>query len=319
LRETTLLAANKNKQHRISSQRGTAIVAALFVVSLVAAAAIAMMARLNTDIQRTSLLLNANQAEQYAEGSVMWAIEQLTNNWQQKKPGQLIDKMPIQSKTEKIHGFEIISTITDMQGGVNINENNNKTLLMQLLKTVEPKLTPSAATEIATAIDDWIASGSNTDLFDNYYAKQTPPYHAAHQLMISTSELTLIKGITPALFLKLQPYVTALPPLTPININTATLPVLMSLSPSLTADAAKAIILHRQQTPFLTEQSFLSFDIVKNNRIPLEKITVTSNYFLVKTNVKINEQNITLYTLLNRYIKKSKPTVIILWQMKGTM
>src|SRR6185437_2996706 len=103
---------------------------------------------------------------------------------------------------------------------------------------------------------------------------------------------------------------------TKININNATAPVLMCLSKTLTLASANAIIAKRNQTPFTSVQSFLALDILKNNPITENQITTISSYFLVKTSVKVEEQEILLYTLLQRIEKNSHPYEVMLWQSK---
>jgi general secretion pathway protein K len=137
--------------------------------------------------------------------------------------------------------------------------------------------------------------------------------------MASVSEIRLVQGMTPALYSALLPYIIALPEPTPINIGSASAPVFMSLNPKLTATSARAIDLYRKQNPFTTLDKFQNFDIIKNTPITPAKITITSNYFLVKTSVKVGQQQTILYTLLKRTAEKSKPTVTVLWQTKGTL
>ncbi len=50
--------------------------------------------------------------------------------------------------------------------------------------------------------------------------------------MVSTSELLAVKGMTKELYLALRDYVSALPKMTPINVNTAPEPVFRFRSPN---------------------------------------------------------------------------------------
>ncbi len=143
------------------------------------------------------------------------------------------------------------------------------------------------------------------------------PYRAAHRMMYTPSELRLVKGVTPTLYNSLQPFVTALPEVTQININTAPAEVLMLLSPTMTPDIAKSIVALRSGKPFVTPQAFADSDIAKNHQITADKVTVLSSYFLVVTNVTIENQHLVLYTLLQRAVKDKKAIVNILWQSKG--
>lgn len=303
-------------------QRGTAIIVALFVVSLVAIAATIMIERTHIDIHRSELILNNNQANLYAEGAIAWAKDQLSNDWKFQQKNQLIDKTPIVMPEKKMNGAVITSTIYDMQGYFNINnltDQKYQNNFLRLLQAVSPKINMDTAKAITSTTMDWISSTARNITLEEYYAKLKPSYRAPHRPMVNASELRLVKGMTPELFNALLPYITALPPPTTVNINNAAAPVLMSLSQTMSPDAAKAIITYRQTSPFATMQSFLNFDIVKNNPIEENKITVTSEYFLVETHVTIGQQQTTIYTALQRATKEKEPKVIVLWQSMGTL
>ncbi len=304
-------------------QQGAAIIVALFVTSLVAIAAIAMIERLRINLRSTELITYNLQANLLAQGSLVWAMEQLNTNWRQKKPNQLIDLTPIQSPVNQVGNARISGTIFDAQGHFNLNNLSDagaKDDFIRLVVAAYPKMGVQGAREITAAIAYWIAAGAINNVFDDYYAKATsPPYRVPHRPMASVSELRLVKGVTAELYAALSPYVTALPEATPININNAAIPVLMSLSPTLTRDAAKTIVMQVKSAPFPTTQHFEQFAIIKNNPIPENKITVNSSYFLVKSSVKVEQQEATLYTLLHRIVKEEKPTEIVIWQSKGTL
>ena len=173
----------------------------------------------------------------------------------------------------------------------------------RLLHAVMPTITKEDAHTIALAAHDWISPGANDSVLNEYYSKCNPPYRAPHRLMISISELRLVKGVTAEIFDALSPYITALPQLTQININNAAPPVLMSLSPTLTLAAAKTVENFRRQTPFINIDMFTNFDVIKNNLISRDKIEILSSYFLVETNVTVGEQQVMLLTLLQRVIQ----------------
>jgi general secretion pathway protein K len=306
----------------LSRQRGAAIIVALFVTSLVVIASVAMIMRLRIDLRHTELVINAIQGNDDAQGSIDWAMEQLNNNWKQKKPDHIVDQTPIQSPLDQVNHADIISTIYDAQGRFNINDLTNKQYIddfSSLITFVQPTIDHDTAHAMTLAVIDWISSGVQNTELDNYYFKLNPAYRAPHRLMVSVSELRLVKGITPEIYKALLPYVIALPEITKININNAAIPVLMCLSKTLTPTSAKTIIAKRNQTPFPNTQSFLALDILKNNPVPEEKITTISSYFLVETNVKVGQQTIRLTTLLQRIEKNAVPREIVLWQSKGTL
>ena len=310
------------KSPRKNKQNGTAIIVAMFVTAVVATAAIAMIEHLRIDTHRTELVLNNIQAEQYAQGSLAWAIDQLTNNVKQKQPGRLIDRTPIHSPVDILHGAKISSIIYDAQGKLNLNNLTDaqfQTALNRLIQIVANDVDPAVAQDIIAGIVDWITPGVNNSKFEQYYLNHNPPYRAPHHPMASVSELRLIKGMTPVLYTKLVKYVTALPDKTKFNINSISIPVLMSFDPAVTLDAAKAFDTYRNQTPFTTLDALANFTVIKNAPLAQANLTVSSDYFLVKTNVSIGEQHLMLYTLLLRISKDAQSNMIIVWQSKGTL
>lgn len=310
------------KRRSLQRQKGVVIVVALFFVALIAAMAYVMMSRLERDTVRTSLLLHDTQAELYAQGSIDWAIEQLRNNLSRKKPDKPVDVMPAKSPTNEANGYIISSTITDMQARLNLN--NLTTVEAQadfkhLLRIVDPNITEEKAQEISMAVMDWITPGQQQNEYNKYYMSLSPPYRAAHRTMASVSELQLVKGMTPDLFKALQPYVTALPTTTLINVQNAPAPVIAALSPGMTLETGKAVEKIRSQLNLPTTQAFLNLDLVKNHNVPADKITVESNYFLAETTVAIEKQQVVLYTLLERTGNESKNAVSVIWQSKSVM
>lgn len=302
-------------------QQGMVIVVALMIVALVATMGYLMMARLERDTMRTQLLLRNAQAEHDAQGSIAWAIDQLKTNWEKQKPKQLVDKLPIQSPEVNENGYKIISTIYDMQARYNINNlalPDEQLHFKHLLQAVMPNMLEHTAAEITRAISHWIAPGKQDDEFNKYYLQQPQPYSQSHQAMVTISELRLVRGVSSDIYKALQPYITALPPSTPINVENAPVPVLMSLSPKMTLDAGNVIEQTRKTAPFTSTEAFLNLEVVKNRFITADRITVVSTYFLVETKVTIEKQHIVLYTLLQRGKDIKDTSINIVWQSKGT-
>jgi general secretion pathway protein K len=301
-------------------QQGVVIVLALFIVALIAVMSYTMIARVERDTRRTTLILRDTQAEFYAIGSIAWAIDKLNHDWEQKIPEKVVDDVPIKSPVNEVNGFEIASVIYDMQSRFNINMVNKQEaqlVLQQLIQIVDPAIKREEARAIVMAIVDWLGLGNPLSRPAEYYLHLPVPYRPAYKPFISTSELLLVKGMTPSLYRALQPFIAALPAETEINVQTAPAEVLASLSPTMTVSSVRTIVETRKQKPFLTLQQFLNLDAVKNHTIKDDLLTVTSQYFLVETTVSIEKQRLVLYTLLERVPKDRKSTVRILWQSKG--
>jgi len=312
----------KRKGNHFKQQEGAVIVVALFFVALVVTLSYLMMSRLERDTRRTTLLLRTTKAELYAQGSIDWAIEQLRSDLKKvKKQNVIVDDIPIQSPIDKINGYTISSKMTDEQARFNINQLTTveaQADFKHLIQIVYPEYDEQKTTAIIAAIADWLRLGQQQNEYNKYYMSLSPPYRAAHRMMVSISELHLVKGMTPLLFDRLEPYITALPASTKINVQTARAPVIATLSPGMTLETGNAIVQARSQNKLTSAQAFLNLDNVKNHMpLPTSKITVVSDYFLVETTVTIEKQHVVLYTLLWRTGDENKNTVKVIWQSKG--
>jgi len=303
------------------SQQGVVIIMALFIVALVAALSYVMMARLDRDTTRTRLLLRDTQAEFYAQGSLQWAINQLQDNVEKQKPDQLTDVLPIKSPVNEVNGYKISGVIDDMQSRFNLNNLSSPDAqpeFVRLLQAVDPSLQTTKAQDIARAVTEWVTPVSQQNEFTKYYLEQQqPPYSPGHRLMASASELQLVKGMTPALYHLLQPYITALPVVTPVNVQDADAPVLVSLSAGMTMETADALVQARAQSPITSTQSFQALDLIKNHPVPTEKTITVSSYFLLETTVTVEKQKLVLYSLLERAVSSNKSAIKVLWQSKS--
>lgn len=313
-----LLTHNRNySQSTFSQQRGVALIIALFIVALVVTLSYFMMARLSRDTKRTTLQVRHTEAEFLAKGSLAWAQAELSYNLIHRRPKRLVDKMPSYLGTQVIKGYSIKTTIFDLQARFNLNNLDNPDAqadFKRLLKVLLPNMSEAKDQELVAAIADWISQSLHKNRFDTFYLSLPQPYHAAHRQMKSVSELRLIKGIDMASYRALLPYVAALPVPSTINVQTAPQSILRSLSDSMTDDIATALVNIRAQSPFVSIDEFLNQDVLKNRLINAQKIAVVSDYFLVQTEIAMQDQYLILYTVLQRKIQKNKVTFVTLLQ-----
>lgn len=320
-----LIQKQQTKLVSLRRQKGVVIVVALFFVALVATLSYIMIARLDRDIRRTSLILHNTQAELYAQGSIAWALDSLQENFSKKKANKVVDELPLQSTLSDINGYKIQSTIEDAQDKFNINVLTSNQEVQQdflrLLKAAIPDLKVEEAIALKDVVLEWINNQSDEaeSSLTKYYLGLSMPYRSAHRAMASISELRLLKGMTPKRYLTLKKFLTALPETKPeINVQTAPLAVLLSLSPEMTTALAKEIIELRTKKPFTSINDMLSRPKLSQIKISKDKIVTMSHYFLVTTEVRVDEQRIILYTLIARIEKDGEAKHIIVWQSKNS-
>jgi len=312
----------------LKREQGVVIIMALFVVAIVAAISYIMLMRTSRDTERTMMILRNTEAEFYAQGGLAWAKDVLQTNLEkhQSNLNQRIDELPLSSPVNNVNGYQIVTTIYDIQGRFNLNSLDRPEQMdgfKRLLKAVYPAIKDENATGIANSLKDWImpSSSNNTALneFDQYYLSLPTPYRAAHHPMVDVSELRLVKGVNGDLYRALFPYVTALPNGTVLNINSADPRVILTLSPAMTFDIAKALkeIISKQK---IGSKAILSnLDIVRNTQLRLENIDLNSSYFLVETLVSIENQRVVIYTVLQRTMRDRRSVFQVISQSKGIM
>lgn len=309
------------KRRRLrNNESGVVIVVALLIVALVATMATVMMSRLARDTRRVELIVHDAQAALYADGSVLWAKDVLHNDWVKQKKDKRVDALPLQSPENEMQGYKINSHIRDAQARFNINNISKpewQTDFIRLIRMVYPKLSQNDVSQVMRATIDWISPGANENEYSRYYADLPIPYRAAHRLMVDVSEWRLVKGVTPELFNAMKPYIIALPVVTQINPQTAEPPVLALISNNMPLATATAIHEILAKNPPAQLDGFKALDIIKNHPLQENKVTWVSQYFMVETEVAIEQQRILLYTLLQRE-SGNKANVWVLWQNRGS-
>ena len=202
--------------------------------------------------------------------------------------------------------------IEDMQGRFNLNNldrdsNTERDSLRQfkrLLRLLD--LNPG----IAEAAADWMdADGKLTGIWgaeDGYYLGMDPPYLAANRPFQDASELRLVRGVDRNTWLKLKPFVTALPGSgTPVNVNTASPELLAAMITEWGLPQEAIMEAGRwsevtKKSPFRRIEEFYEqapgFD---DDELP-DILSVSSHFFMAHTQVEISETRDRMATLYKR-------------------
>ncbi len=299
-------------------QRGSALISALFIMTLVAIAATAMSTRLQLDIYRTRISLKSDKLYLASQVVTFWAMEQLSAKDMSEKVGEFPRKL------QHIYpGVFIEGHISDLQSKFNINnlpDKKYRLLFYNLVENLPKHPTTSQGKSIFDAASQWMIAYQperGQDKFLNHYLKQKPPYYPGYQLMQNVSEFRLVYGVTAELYQALLPDLTALPEVTAININSASKAVLKGLGNGLNDAQVKELIEARGEKG-ITDLSKVSV-LLKTLGISLEQITIESNYFLSVATASIDDSHLTLYTLLKREKnKKNGVTVSVVSESLNT-
>jgi general secretion pathway protein K len=99
---------------------------------------------------------------------------------------------------------------------------------------------------------------------------------------------------------RLAGHVCVLPTRVPINVNTATVPVLMSLAEGLTETDAEALLAGRGDEGYADVNAFLQADALAGRVVPSGSIGVASNYFMVTSQVMFGRIVVSYQSMIQR-------------------
>lgn len=283
-----------------------------------------LLERERIGIRRMTNLFDFSQAMRYALGLETWAGEVLRRDGEDKehKTDHLGETWAASVAPFKVEYGEITGKIADLQGLFNLNNlvkdgnpvEPQRAAFKRLLGSLEIE------GEIADAVMDFIDRDHEpyplTGAEENDYLNLKPPYRTADRPFESVSELRLVKGITEETYLKLLPHIFPLPSknAVKINVNTATIPVLMSLSAKITKPDAEQLAMGRGSTGYKEVDAFLNEEVLKtklsseeHDRIKNET-SVDSHFFLVRAEARIGRGEAALKSVIER--KNDRPLVL---------
>lgn len=257
------------------------------------------------DVRRTATLVQGDQAMEYALGAEAWAeqilarsarqnqgVTALSQDWAQQLPPLPVEGGQVQGKLEDLQGRFNLNNLVTAQGQV-------QPVPLQQFQRLLEALNQDPA--LAQAVADWMSKGnvaSPGGAKDDYYSRLQPAYLTSGAPMTSVSELLLVKGFTPAVYAQLSPYVCTLPNQNaPINLNTASGPVIQSLDAKITPDIASQVIGERGSRVLKGGSVPQSLSFLDLNKLGAG---YDSSYFLLTVTAEIGSTHVTLYSLLYR-------------------
>jgi general secretion pathway protein K len=295
----------------MSRQRGVALITVLLVVAIVTVVSAAMVARQQLSIRATSNQLQARQAWHYALGGEALAQTILARDLKGGEPGAAAIDHLLEPWAQPLPAFEIdqgeiLVRIEDLAGRFNLND---------LLRDQQPN--PAAVEQFrrlllrlqisapyAERLLDWIdpdqQPSGELGAEDNVYLGLDTPYRSAGRRLHDLSERRLLLDMREEDFQRLAPYVVALPPNVPLNVNTASAMVLSSLSDNLSLGAAESLVELRRAVPFRNSAAFLAQPALAGTTLQGTALAVGSQFFQATSEVRLGDRRLALVSLLQR-------------------
>ena len=295
------------------SERGAALLSVLLMVAVLAVIAATTLDRLSLSSRLSAngnALAQARMFTYAAEAIAAARIEDLVarDAAQTTLAGDWLGKpqtipIPIGSATATVRDagncFNLNSLVTETEGQylASATGQDQMTSLMVVLGTNE-----NAARAVAAAAADWADSNItplSNGVEDDGYRSAVTPYVTANRPFAHPSELRAVKGVSPAIYAKLQDWICALPEpvLSPLNVNTLLpeqAPLLAMLFPAgkMNLAMARSYLAKRPSSGYGSLIRFWAApELAALEPSPLVQgqVKLTSNYFLLNTNVSFGE------------------------------
>ncbi len=216
-------------------QKGIVLIMALLIVAMVTTVVVSVTWRFNLSVARNMNRWHGAQARVFLEAAEQAALQGLRLDAQLGPTDSLLEQWAQPAQLPTPVGM-VSGHLEDAQGRLNLNLmvadkqdpkkpksrlellSSTQLMFIRFLQTIELEeglIDLNTAMDITDAIEDWIdsddlqtgAGGAES----SYYMGLDPPIAITDNEMATVSELALVKGVTPELFKKLEPFVIALP------------------------------------------------------------------------------------------------------------
>ncbi|WP_372965376.1 type II secretion system minor pseudopilin GspK [Marinobacter sp.] len=298
----------------IKRQAGVALIMVLLAMALVVMLATGMMKQQSLRVYKASHYLAQQQGLSIALGAEEFAKRILVRDYEEDQENSLMVDSPDEFWAMHAailpldeNGVAEVQ-IDDLGGRINLND------LVAPNGQVDP-LTKDRVSRLLIALGindlhvdtliDWIDADDQTasayGAEDGQYLMAEPGFRAANQPFTSVTELRLIEGMTEEIYAALRPHVTALPVSgIGINVNSATVPVLMSLHSELNEAQAESIIAKREEERFENLQDFLAMPEFSGLGLKANGLTLQTRFFEVVSRITYDNRVVNMISTVFR-------------------
>lgn len=237
------------------TDRGFVLLNALILTMAMAGVAAGLLALAATGTARLGTLRDGDQAGLYLSAGEMLLEQVLERDWEDSPDSDHLGELwATQGYTVPIDRGSLGGQITDLQGLFNVN----------WLTDPDDSFTPAAfqrmfqdlglPVAVASAIRDHVRDGGPPNPVA--YSNRPLPIAATGDAIRHPLDLRAVPGMDDATLARLMPYVTALPPDSRLNVNTAPVPVLAALIPAAGRRGAEAFVRDRDGNAFTSRGDF---------------------------------------------------------------
>lgn len=297
-------SGNNNLMNIEIKNKGIALITAMMIVAIVGLVTTNLLWESTLNTRKTSSTLNRDQAIQIAIGVEKWVTNLLKQDSFSSENDHLNEFWARELPSLTIDGGFISGRIHDLQGRFNLNNlvNEDGSINQDQVDYFQRFLTTlNINPTIANSVIDWIDDDQYTTYpngaEDDFYTRMNPPYRTANREFITISELLSIRSIDQVIFNQIKPYISAIPEITKINVNTASHVILKSLDDGITINDIERLENERLPSGFIDVAT--SFEPLIDNEY-IYNISGNSDYFQLELLVNIDNISIIMYSTIQR-------------------
>lgn len=296
-------------------QKGVALITVLLVVAVVTIVCAGLIIRQQLAIRSSANQLHVRQAWHYALGGERLAEAVLRRDLRQggENTRESVDHLgeawarPM-APFKLDDGGELRVRIEDPSGRFNLNglvrkrkvKPDSVKQFRRLLETLGMK--EDVVKGLPDRLADWLDADQNPQgeqgAEDNQYLLEAPAYRAANRSLKDVSELRLLK-LSEADYRRLLPFVSALPEDAPLNVNTASVPVIAALF-GIDPGQAENIVAARGREGFREKTEFTKHLNQLGSKTDNVNFAVGTRYFQVISEVALGDRRQVLVSTLQR-------------------
>ena len=296
-------------------QNGVALITVLLVVAVVTIVCAGLIIRQQLAIRSSANQLHVRQAWHYALGGERLAEAVLRRDLRQggentREPVDHLGEAWARPMTpfKLDDGGELRVRIEDPSGRFNLNglvrkrkvKPDSVKQFRRLLATLGMK--EEIVQGLPDRLADWLDADQNPQgeqgAEDNQYLLEAPAYRAANRSFKDVSELRLLK-LSEADYRRLLPFVSALPEDAPLNVNTASVPVLAAMF-EIDPGQAENIVDARGREGFQSKDDFTKHLTQLGSKTGNVSYAVGTRYFQVISEVSLGDRRQVLVSTLQR-------------------
>lgn len=257
----------------LARQRGAALLIALLAVTLATLLAVGLIERSQRDVARTTGIVNAERAWQFAAG-----VEGLARDWirRQREADAGASMLDGQwSQPFSVPGGSVRGRMLARDGRFNLNA----------LANSDPALAAAARRALSALLELLGIDPALGDDIASLFRRSGP---GPRVRLAHLSELRRLERYTLAVQDRLQPYLEVLPdPETRINLNRTRPEILAAVIDGLAPEAARSLL---ARAPFETLDEVVAQPELAqlDTKVIRQRLTVRSEWFLIQTEVALD-------------------------------